>query len=202
MAQSLVYADEEEDDDEDLLDDQQVAAFCPSCGDEIRLTEEVFHIAFARAYQTANGVEIQELKPDGQPVGTPCIYCFECWENHEENLRDNCEDVLPIQDVYDHGLLECDICQSDICEGETFAIETFGEVRWSKRCPNGTATMAFEHLSQSVHICIDCISNVEEDDEFQLEVYDYDGQDTCAVGRHLRCWRDRSRCIHCPNNKK
>lgn len=201
MAQSLVYADDEIE-EEDLLDDQQVAAFCPSCGDEIRLTEEAFHISFARAYQTTTGVELRELRPDGHPVGAPTVFCFECWETHKENLQENCEDVLPIADAYDQGLLECDICQSDICEGETFAIETFGEIHWSKRSPNGETTMAFEHMSEGTHVCIDCISNVEEDDQFQLEVHDYDDQDTCVVGRHLRCWRDRSRCIHCPNNKK
>jgi hypothetical protein len=200
VAQALIEEDEYE--EEDFLDDQQVAAYCPGCGDGIRLTEEVFLISFARAYRTPAQVALREVKPDGLPVGMPWFYCFECWEVTKEELQEGCEDVLPIEDVYDQGLLECDICRSDICEGETFALETFGEIHWSKRSPSGMPAMALEAMGEAKHICIDCISNAEDNDQFQLEVHDYDDQETCAVGRHLRCWRDRSRCVHCPRNKQ
>jgi hypothetical protein len=202
VAQNLTYADEEDEEEDDLLDDQLTAANCPKCGDDIRLTEEVFHITFVRAYQGASNIDIKELRPDGQPIGVPFVFCFECWEQQKEELQDSCEDELPIEDVHDAGLLECDICHSDICEGETLALETFGEIHWSTRSPSGSPTMVFQRMGDSCHICIECITQVEEDNQFQLEVHDYDGQDTCAVGRHLRCWRDRSRCVHCPKNKE
>ena len=203
MAQNLTYEYDDDVEDEDaLLDDQMVAAHCPKCGDEIRLTEEVFHISFVRAYSVPGSVSLQELGPHGQPVGKPFIYCFECWEEFKEELQEGCEDEPPIEDVHDQGLLECDVCHSDICEGETFALESFGEVHWSKRCPSGVPTMVFERMGDTTHVCIECITQIEEDNQFQLEVNDYDNQETCTVGRHLRCWRDRSRCIHCPRNKK
>lgn len=199
MAQDLAYTEDEED-EEDELNTEQVAAYCPHCEEPIRLTEEVFLISFVRAYQGPGGVEFKELRPNGEPVGFPCIYCFECWEDLKESLHEGCEDTLPIEDVRDMGVLECDICRSDVCVGETFALETFGEIHWSKRCPNGEPSMVFEAMSESLHICIDCISNIEQDDQFNLEVHDHDDLETCAVGRHLRCWRDRSRCDHCPKN--
>lgn len=197
MAQNLIYEDEEEE-EEDLLDDQPTAAYCPKCGDEIRLTEEVFHVSFVRAYQAPGGVELSALRPDGQPVGMPFVFCFECWETQKEELQENCEDELPIEDVHDAGLLACDVCKSDICEGETFALEVFGEIHWSKRSPSGSPTMMFQSMGDASHLCIECITQIEEEDN--LEVCDFDNNETCVVGRHLRCWRDRSRCIHCPRN--
>ncbi len=197
----LLQEDDEEVElvDEEDFGDLQIVANCVNCGDDIRLTEEVFLIAFTRPYQTPEGVVFYELTITSVPipVGVPCFYCFTCWEEQKEALQDNSEDELPIQEDDGKALLECDICSSDICHGETFATETFGELQWSERSPNGQATVAFIPMGDASHICVDCISNAEEDQAFQIQVSEVEDEEpiTCQLGKHLRCWRDRSRCI-------
>lgn len=194
----LYDPDEEAAEEEDATDDDlPVACQCTSCGEDIRLTEEVFLIAFTRAYKGSTSVTFNEFTADGTLVGRPQFYCFTCWEEQKEALQDSSEDELPIQEADGNALLTCDICSSDICQGETFATETFGELQWSERSPNGHPTVVFTAMGDSHHLCVDCISNAEEDQTFQIQVAEVEDPEslTCDLGKHLRCWRDRSRCI-------
>lgn len=190
---------DDDDENEARYLDLPVACTCPSCGDDIRLTEEVWMISFARAYSAPQvGVFFNDLTPAGAQVGTPWFFCFTCWEEMKEAMHDSCEDEPPMEVVSAYVLLSCDVCESDVLAGESFALETFGEIHWSKRCPNGQPTMVFEALSESKHICLSCIDNTEDNELFQIEVADDDDYNTCTIGKQLRCWRDRSRCIDCP----
>lgn len=191
----------DEEDEEELYDDLPVACFCSKCEGEIRVTEEMFVITFVRPYMGELGVELIEVYPDGRRIEDAALFCFSCWEETKEDAQEACEDVPPMEEH--GGLASCDICKSDILQGETMAVETMGEMHWSQRCPSGDPTIIFEPPDVGLHICIACVDNMDFEHirpgfTDRIEVMDSEDFNTCHQGLQRRCWRDRSTCIHCP----
>lgn len=200
MAAALSLVEVEED-EEDLFEDLPVACFCAKEGCEIRLTEEMFVLTFVRPYRSEQGVTMVNTYPNGRLIEEPLFYCFSCWEEVKEDAQDACDDVPPMEEH--GGLATCDICQSDIMEGETMAVETFGEMHMSQRCPSGQPTMTFDHPDEGSHVCIACIDNMDFEHvrpnfTDSIEVLQDEDYNTCTQGLQRRCWRDRSTCVHCP----
>lgn len=216
MVENLGQEDypDEADEEEDYGTGEPVA-MCVKCEDGISLTEEVFLLTIAQPFMNySDGIAtlvLIERDQSGVPFEEPAFYDFACWENVKEEAQEACEDTPPVQS--DNGLLCCDICESDILEGETMAIETFGEIQWSERCPNNLPTHAFVPMSDGKHICIACLAAIDTD-HIRPNLLSYLSmaagmpcQEICLSGIHSRCWRPESineaptSCTTCPNRK-
>lgn len=207
---TYVELDEEEDDDyTDYITSPPVGR-CACCEDGLHLTEELFLVTFAQPYLTAQGVVLATHGQDGQPLWEPLFYCFSCWENVKEEAQEACDNVPPVESV--EGLLCCDICSSDICAGETMMTETFGEIHWSERTPNGVATPVFVPMSEASHICLACVASMDTEHIRPGLLEDLAPAAgltvaSCTTGIHGRCWRSENfnklnaNCTTCPHKR-
>lgn len=199
---NIVTEEDYEDDEDLLLEDMPGVCFCSKCEGEIRLTEEIFIVRFARPYLDDKGMLVtQEYTPEGRDIEEPHVYCFGCWEDIREDAQIATEDEPPYE--VKEAITECYICKSSICAGETMALEVYGEFHTSKRRPNNQPSVVFETNAEPNHVCLDCVTQMDFDHirpNFidSIEVVDHDGFNTCEPGIRRRCWQDRSRCTHCP----
>lgn len=159
---------------------------CPECGEHIHLAEEIFEVRIVQAQLVNGSLQYYDvLTEDGDYAHEPRHFNFECWESLEEDIAAYSEDSPPIQDAL--GLIECDICRSDIREWEALALVRFGEIHFSKRSPNG-ATYTFENMGKDKHICLACVYNADER-LWEEEIEAIPQVSVCTEGIHSRCWR-------------
>jgi hypothetical protein len=105
-------------------------------------------------------------------------------------LQEVLEDVPPVVDVAGH--LECDLCRSDILQGETLAVAHFGEIHWSERAPSGCHTPKFVEMQKDIHICISCLTLFEEGRSVPIwegGIKPLPNLEVCGDGLFARCWR-------------
>lgn len=189
----------ESEDDELLL--PPAGKQCKECGNDIRLTDEVFLFKVVQAYYTQGKLQYADvLNGDGDYKHEPLFFDFSCWEEQEEELATIQEDVPP---VHDHsGLLLCDICRSDIREGEALGLLYFGEIQVSERMPNNETTPVFVPMGDAKHICLACIyhlDNNKDEPYWPEDIEPVPGVDVCVEGIFERCWR-YGNCA-CPHSK-
>lgn len=196
----LEELEEIEEDDEEL--GLELALDCAKCGEPIHLTEEIFIFKIVRPIidRSLGQVHFYETDSTGALLEEAAVHCFHCWEETNEEATIACEDVPPV--THPDGLCTCDNCGSDINEGETMGIATYGEVHWSARCPNGEPEHAFESIGDDKHICIVCIRNMDLDHirvdyAEHLAVREALPNETCSVGLSERCWRHNTCTNHC-----
>lgn len=159
---------------------------CQECTEHLHLTQEIFEVRVVQAQLVDGSLQYHDVLDDsGDYAHTPRHFCFDCWENLEEDIASRCEDMPPIQDAF--GLIECDLCKSDIREWEVLALVRFGEIHFSKRSPNGT-TYTFENMGKDKHICLACVYN-DEERLWEEEIEAIPQVSVCSEGIHSRCWR-------------
>lgn len=176
--------------------------YCVSCGDEIVLTDEIFLFHIVHVLPTAAGLQLLDvLEEDGGFRYVPVFWCFDCWEEAQEEVKDQQEDTPPIE--ADGSVAECDICGSDILVGEAFATAAFGELHCSERAPAREYMPRFVHMKGDVHVCISCLHHMEENRDTPIwkdGVAPVPGHSACLDGLFERCWRngpcDHSTCTH------
>jgi len=159
---------------------------CPECGNYIHLAEEIFEVRIVQAQLVDGGLVYHDLLNDeGDYAHEPRHFDFECWENLEEDMASYCEDTPPMEDAL--GLIECDLCKSDIREWEVLALVRFGEIHCSKRSPHGP-TYTFENMGKDKQICLSCVYNADER-LWEEEIDVIPQVSVCLEGVHSRCWR-------------
>lgn len=156
-------------DDEDVILEEPTGCYCVQCTDEIDMVAEVFLLRLVRAF--LNGGRLQHvdiLNSEGGYAHDPAFFCFDCWEAAEEELTEQLEDVPPLQHA--SGFILCDICQSDVLQGETVGLLSFGEIHWSERAPNNEHSPVFVDMDngEPKHICIGCLYHLEENRDHPL----------------------------------
>lgn len=191
MGTSVGYVtDEEEDDDEEELSEES-GICCAECGSDLKLTEEIFLLRVVQPVRSPSGVQnVDILNQDEDYLYAPTFFCFDCWEELQEELQESMEDIPPVMDV--GGIIECDICRSDILPEETMVVADFGELHWSERNPSGAYTIKFVEMQKDVHVCVSCARNMEESRStpiWELEINPKPGLQVCAEGLFERCWR-------------
>ena len=90
------------------------------------------------------------------------------------------------------GIILCDICESDICQGEAMGLVQFGEIRLSDRQPSNQLSTAFVGLADAQHLCIACLTHLEDDQREPIwpdEIEPVPNFDVCVEGIFERCWR-------------
>lgn len=176
------------------LADERAGICCISCGDELSLTDEIFLFRIMHVVEVSGSLQLVDvLSVAGGYMYEPVFMCFDCWEEAQEEVAEQLEDVPPI--AADGGIAECDICRSDIMPGETFAVSSFGELQWSDRAPNFVYTPRFVPMQKDIHVCIGCLTHLEENRDTPIWADGVDplpGRHVCVEGLFERCWRSRS----------
>lgn len=188
MAQNLEGA-EFDDDEEELLPSSGCA--CTICLSDIKLTEEVFLLRIVHPFIIDNQLQYFDVVDElGRYKYPPAFFDFGCWEEEEEEIQTIQEDVPPVLDR--DGIILCDICESDICQGEAMGVIQFGEIRESERSPNNVASASFMAMAEPQHLCIACIMHLEDNQQdriWQDEVEPVPHHEVCVEGIFERCWR-------------
>ena len=178
---------------------------CRVCGESISFAEEVFVITIAVAQLGVRGMQYSPLlfAEDGDFLYEPVFLCANCWEDSQEGLGDIVRDIPSVLD--DYAVVDCGPCKSGIREGEVVALVTYGEIRLSKRCPNGiNGGSTFEVMDADPTIlCISCINTLSKEvvDELWTELVKQFNE--CPEGTEIRCWRngcsadEDSDCANC-----
>ncbi len=187
---------DEEEEDEGLLPPS--GSVCAICQDEIKLTEEVFLMRVVHPFIVDGQLSyFDAVDENDNYMYQPVFFEFECWEREEEDVQQIQQDVPPVPS--DAGIILCDICESDICPGEAMGLIQFGEIRRSKRMPNNQQSVSFEGMADPQHVCIACLSHLEDNQEKRIwenEIEPVPGLEVCVEGLHERCWRGNE--CHCP----
>ena len=189
MAQSLEGPEFDEEEEEEILPDS--GCHCAVCLTEIKLTEEVFLLKVVHPFLIDGALQYFDVVDErGNYKYPPCFFDFSCWEEEEEEICIIQEDVPPIGDH--SGIILCDICESDICQGEAMGLVQFGEIRLSERSPNCATTSSFVGMADPQHLCIACLVHLEENQSDPLwegELDPVPNFEVCVEGIHERCWR-------------
>lgn len=188
MAAPLVFDEEEAEDEEE---NETSGSICAQCEDELPISSEIFLLRIVHPF-VADGTfhQLDLLNDEGAYKYEPAFFCFSCWEDEEEALREIQEDVPPLLD--DVGLISCDICQSDVLSREAVGLLHFGEIQWSARSPNGIVTPTFAPMSEGKHICIACLHHLDTNRTNPLWPDDFEpalNTSVCIEGIFSRCWR-------------
>jgi len=180
--------DTEEEEDESL---EPTGCYCGQCSNELEMVEEVFLLRVVQPYMVDGKLQHNDvLTHEGEFKYEPSFFCFDCCEEVLEELREMQEDSPPISDP--HGILLCDICESDILQGELVGLAQFGEIHWSERAPNGRYSPVFVDMNDEKHICISCLHFMEGERDKPLwpaGVEPVPGFEACEDGLFTRCWR-------------
>jgi hypothetical protein len=164
---------------------------CAKCDCALHLTEEVFELKIVQAQIFEGRLQHYDvLADDGDYLYRPHFFEFGCWENLEEELTELHEDVPGMSDA--QGIIECDICGSDVRAWETVGLVRFGELHCSQRSPNGMSVL-FENMGHEKHICVGCLYHLDHDEEYwdgHIDVIP--GVSACTDGVYERCWRSGS----------
>jgi hypothetical protein len=161
---------------------------CHGCDEELCLTDEVALLQVVYPFCPNGHVETCAVDNGaGSFRFAPRFMHLECWEELEEDLTEKLEDVPPMLDHY--GICDCSVCASDIRAWESSGLLTFGELRQSRRRPNGEPTIHFDEcgLGEPKILCVGCIMALEEEVLQMWEDFSHNGE--CPEGTHARCWR-------------
>lgn len=178
---------------EALDEDESIASGfqCGLCANEVNLTDEVFLVRIVHPFIIEGELVYYDIIDErGEYKYPPIFFEFECWESEEEEVQCIQEDVPPI--VAPDGIILCDICRSDICQGEAMGLVQFGEIRLSDRSPNNCHSAHFEGMAEPQHLCIACITHLEDNQRDPLwtgEIEPVPNHEVCVEGIFERCWR-------------
>lgn len=166
---------------------------CAECDTTLHLVEEVYELKVVTYQIIEDGLLCHDITTNGAFEYPPYYFNFDCWESMQEELREQVEDdpAAKIEDQF--GLIGCDICESDIREGEILGLARYGELRCSAKLPSGIQAIYFEPLDCDVHICVICLHNMNHEVEYWPDgIEPIQGMDVCWEGLSKRCWRRES----------
>lgn len=169
---------------------------CAQCGEPLLFTEEVWLLTIVLPHIHENQLLLTPcLDDEGEFLYDPYLVHFSCWEEIEEDLREEVENTPPIVD----GLapLRCKICESSIREWELAAAFSLGELHVSKKSPEPTGRgIAFVPSGEPDLVCLYCMHLINEDHlEFWENGVAQEGE--CADCLHIRCWRSTAAGVPC-----
>jgi hypothetical protein len=176
---------------------------CADCEEPLRYTDEVFLVQVVQMQRYQDRLLFHDIIDDQDPDG-PCFrfepyhFCFKCWEDTYNQVRDETEDEPPVIDGYDLAA-DCVCCGSSIRNGEFAGTFTLGEFHLSDRAPNGVRGQSFKPLGKSDIMCLYCLATMNEN--YITMWPDLSQYDECIDCIQTRCWRGSAcdcRCHHEP----
>ncbi len=184
--------DEEDADDDEVEEElQQSGHDCSLCSNHVKLEDEVFLLRVVHPFIVSGNLTYFDIIDDhGFYKYPPAFFDFDCWEDEQEVVEKIQEDVPPVRDPV--GIILCDICESDICQGESMGLLELGEIRLSERQPSGCASTTFTVIGDPMHLCIACLTHLEDNQREPIWSDDIDpvpNHEVCIEGLFERCWR-------------
>jgi hypothetical protein len=162
---------------------------CADCGENLTYAEEAWLLQVVQLQEIGGKLQsvyiVDEQDPDKDFLFTPYFFCFSCWENHIEELKEECDGQPPVED---RGCIaDCFCCGSSILEGEYSGLISLGEFELSRRAPSGVAGATFAMRHAPDVICLYCLSVLNES---FIEMWDELSQfGECMDCIFSRCWR-------------
>lgn len=163
---------------------------CSDCGEELHLTDEVcliqaIYVGYDEHGQLNHFILNSE---DGGYLHEPQFLHEMCWQAMWEDFwnEHGCRD--PHVDPEPHlQVAKCHGCSAGIRVHELSALLSTGELRCSKRLPDGDNTLYFDACGTPPEvICADCLVRFNED---IFEMWENINTGTCDQGIMDRCWR-------------
>jgi len=168
---------------------------CSDCGEELHLTDEVYLVQAVYIGYDANGHLNNFIlnDADGGYLYEPQFLHEMCWSALWEDFWSECGD-LHVDQEPQLQVAECDGCSSGIRIHEVSAMVNLGELRRSKRSPDGNDTLYFDPCHGApMFICIECLTRFNEE---AFEMWDdLTIAGVCRQGIQERCWR-YGNCAH------
>ena len=124
---------------------------CHGCGEDIHGVEELQLVQVVYANQLPNGkVEFYAIENDlGDYQYKPHFFHLSCWEDVLEQLESVLEDYEPVLGDEHRRVCGCDGCTASIYAWEAMGLISFGELRYSRRKPNGEDTLYFDECNST-----------------------------------------------------
>lgn len=168
---------------------------CSSCGEALHLTDELFLLQVVYPGYTEQGTLdnfiVQEV--GGYYLYDPQFFHVDCWEDLLTEYRDIYEEDEEQRDL--HGVAKCTLCSSDIRAYEISGMLSFGELRRSRRFPDGQSTIYFDPCGKAPElICLLCLWRFNTS---TLEMWEEIALPSCEDGLEKRCWRNSSCTLGC-----
>jgi len=169
---------------------QATGHICADCGEGLTYTQEVWSVQVVQPQnfggKTFFHTIIDEDDPSGDFLFEPYFFCFGCWENLYEAIKEEHDDTPPFLDA--DSKFECVCCGSGIREWEYAGTFTLGELLVSKRAPNGVRGPHFESNGKPELLCLYCLVLINEG---HIEMWDGLSQfGECNDCIQIRCWRE------------
>ena len=162
---------------------------CADCGEKINYTDECVLVEVIQP-QKLGGKNfyhkvIDEESLNGDFLFEPYFFCFSCWDDNYDNLKEDIEDSPPIED--DESQHTCTCCGAGIRDWEYAGIFSVGECHVSRRAPNGVPGPHFESDVEPELLCLYCLRLINEN---YIELWEnlYQNEE-CMDCTQLRCWR-------------
>jgi hypothetical protein len=157
-----VLALEQEDFDEDTHSQSDME--CDACEDNISYGSEcvLLRLVYCTPYKGRPVVLDAVDEEKGEYTATPLLYCFECWEDHADGLRDAFRDIHRggTKDGPNASGVRCAYCSSSIDWGSYCCRLSYGDLDVSPRTKETTFKIAGDGTSEIV--CMDCLGWLNE----------------------------------------
>lgn len=173
----------------DLIEDETsllTTKECNNCSEVITFTEELFVLQIVQIHKTAGGLLLHPATADdGDYLYAPLFFQFNCWEDVQEGLLEEIEDVPSMDDAI--STAHCVCCKSGIRDWEKCGALSLGELHRSKRAPQGSHGEEFVSAGEPSIICLYCLFLVQESEGGLWD--EICENEECGDCLQLRCWR-------------
>lgn len=169
---------------------------CAECGNELLLTESaaLIQIVLPQLTEARQVIYLPFEGADGGFAYEPYFFHAECWAANEEAL-DNLLSEYDCHAVHDdYSFMTCKLCHSGLRLNEPAAMVSHGEIRASRRSPDGGGTGATFHTHPNgVEIlCLSCIRSLNDEIMEMWDHISYSGE--CPSCTYDRIWRTGMVC--------
>ena len=170
---------------------------CAECGNELLLTEAavLIQIVLPQLNESRQVVYPPFEGADGAFAYEPYFYHAECWAANHEAL-DNLLSEYDCRAVHDdYSFMTCQLCHSGLRLNEPVALVSSGEMRASRRSPNGDSSPTFYTHPNGVEVlCLACIRTLNDELMEMWPHISYGGE--CPQCTYDRIWRTGGVCQH------
>lgn len=171
-----------------------VEVICADCEDRIGYEKEFVLLQVVQLQKLGGGVFFYPVMDETGIVSDyqfePYHFCFECWEDLYEKIREEMADAPPAEDAL--SVIECTCCGSGIREWEITGTWTVGEFITSRRAPapGFTPGPRFDQASKPEVLCAYCLALLNE---VVITMWDdFPAESICIDCVQARCWRHQN----------
>jgi hypothetical protein len=168
---------------------------CPECGKELMLTEAavLLQIVVPQLNEARQVFYLPFEGADGGYAYEPYFFHADCWAANNEALDTMLTeyDCRAVHD--DYSFMTCKLCHSGLRLNEPAALVSHGELRASRRSPDGNSAPTFHtHPNGRELLCLACIRTLNDEIMEMWKHISYSGE--CTSCTYDRIWRTGGVC--------